>query len=76
MVCLLGSRKRRGVIVKRMFLVLTVALVMVAMIVATAVPAFADRRHPTNPGQACEGHGNAGGLGHVPSSVEFPFFCG
>jgi len=51
---------------RRMLLVLTVALVMVAMILATALPVFAA---PNNPGQACNHTGVA------VQHADLPFGC-
>ena len=52
---------------RRMLLVLTVALVMVAMILATALPVFASP--PDNPGQACNHTAVAA------NHAELPFGC-
>ena len=52
---------------RRMLLVLTVALVMVAMILATALPVFA--APPDNPGRACDHTGVAA------NQVDLPFGC-
>jgi hypothetical protein len=56
---------------KRVLLVLTVALVMVAMLLATAVPAFALRQVPINPGNACTGIGTADTHGANPRNALF-----
>ncbi len=51
---------------KRILLVLTVGLVMAAMLVATAVPAFAARNDCSNTGTSestCGGSGSKGGSG-------------
>jgi hypothetical protein len=65
--------------VRRILLVLTVALVMAAMMVASAMPAFADHRGPPPTGEtkACTAFfSSPAGSGSVPAAGPgAPFFC-
>ena len=64
----LRPTKERVVLMKRIMLLLTVALVMAVMMLTIAMPAFAARPDDANRLRACDAPGPSQGHGH-------PQFC-
>ena len=65
----MGVAVKEGASMRRMMMLVAVAALMAAMMVASALPAFADHRAPTD---ACENIAeNAGGGHRVPPFIIF-----